>query len=237
MRESRSSRVWLIALAFSLGLSAETAFAQFGACCLPDGSCIETDQFTCHQLGGNFFLEQRCGDVRCGPEVPCQDVKKFKTRCRPDSGKLKIIVVMIDARHSGETLSVVAGPYWLDMVISGQRARYVESGWIGSPEIVLVVPGGCFDPQVVECANPAGKKKCSHEITGLAVANGCDGGGAAGCPDRTGNVVCPESGKECDTDADCTGRTDIAIACSNDTGTPKKKFCRYPSKRLACDCD
>lgn len=188
-------------------------------------------------LGAMHSFGDGGNDCTLPPEIPCDDVKKFKANCRQDSGKLKILVVMTDERHDGEVVSVAAGPYWLDLLVRGQRAKHIDTGWIGEPQITLIRPEECFAPKDVVCKAAAGKKMCSHEITGLAVANNCDDGAAGGCPDRRGDVFCPESGKECVADADCTGRVDVVIACSNDTGNPKKKFCKYPSKRLACDCN
>lgn len=57
-----------------------------GACCLPNGGCIEQDGPWCEEDGGTFFgINTRCRDVQCGvppaPECPgegvCQDIGGF----------------------------------------------------------------------------------------------------------------------------------------------------------------
>jgi len=57
-----------------------------GACCLPNGACIEQDDPCCAEDGGVFFgVNTRCSNVQCGvppaPECPgegvCQDIGGF----------------------------------------------------------------------------------------------------------------------------------------------------------------
>jgi hypothetical protein len=38
-----------------------------GACCLPDGSCVDTDEEDCLEQDGMFYPEATCEDVECDP--------------------------------------------------------------------------------------------------------------------------------------------------------------------------
>src|SRR3972149_5701898 len=57
--------VWLMTPFFLLALGARETFAQFldGACCLPNGNCVEVIATMCASLGGDFQGERTtCAD-------------------------------------------------------------------------------------------------------------------------------------------------------------------------------
>jgi hypothetical protein len=41
-----------------------------GACCLPDGDCVEIDEEECAELGGEFHRGKRCDEIMCTPYHP-----------------------------------------------------------------------------------------------------------------------------------------------------------------------
>jgi len=65
------ARIWIVVGAvFLTGVAAERAWAK--ACCLPDGSCIETTEADCLAQNGVFFESDDCEDVFCGPPGECR---------------------------------------------------------------------------------------------------------------------------------------------------------------------
>lgn len=47
--------------------------AQYGACCLPDGRCFFTSDFTCDHLGGAFHPNEQCSQTNCPSQACCFD--------------------------------------------------------------------------------------------------------------------------------------------------------------------
>ncbi|MCG3129996.1 MAG: hypothetical protein FLDDKLPJ_00743 [Phycisphaerae bacterium] len=46
---------------------------QYGACCLPDGRCYFTSDFTCELLEGTFTQDEQCSEANCPPQACCYD--------------------------------------------------------------------------------------------------------------------------------------------------------------------
>ncbi len=46
---------------------------QYGACCLPDGRCFFTSDFSCEHLEGSFSPDQQCSELNCPPQACCFD--------------------------------------------------------------------------------------------------------------------------------------------------------------------
>ncbi len=166
--------------------------------------------------------------------IPCEDVKKFKTKCNARKGKLVAKVVMTDTSHDGEQVSVRFGESGEDLTLKGKKAKFKEAGWIGEFEVELAQPEGCFEPRPVQCLSAGVKKWCRFEITGgnpTHIPKACE---PEECPNRTGETHCPDSGKECTGDGDCDADpgTAIYLPC---TGHPKE-HCKYSAKRVTCSC-
>jgi len=41
-----------------------------GACCLPSGRCVETDEDSCYDMEGAFYAGETCENVDCGQNEP-----------------------------------------------------------------------------------------------------------------------------------------------------------------------
>lgn len=63
-----------------------------GACCLPDGSCVETDGRTCTGRGGTFFPDRSCDQVEC---------KAPTGACCLEDGSCKDAVTERDCKDGG----------------------------------------------------------------------------------------------------------------------------------------
>jgi hypothetical protein len=87
----------LLVLLFLLVPSPSMGQSLFGGCCLPDASCIQTDQATCAAMGGTFL-----GNVPCDPD-PC--TPPVGACCFPD-GSCRMVVFEACDPH----VSVWLGP-------------------------------------------------------------------------------------------------------------------------------
>ena len=41
-----------------------------GACCLPDGGCLDTDEEECAEYDGEFHRGADCDEIECEPQSP-----------------------------------------------------------------------------------------------------------------------------------------------------------------------
>ena len=70
----RKAIVLAVALVVGVAVSAPSAWAVFGACCKPDGTCRNAvSAGRCDLFEGDFFPDQTCDDIECGDEPFCGD--------------------------------------------------------------------------------------------------------------------------------------------------------------------
>lgn len=92
-----------------------------------------------------------------GGGIPCADTLTFTAMCmsRPGGNGLSVRLVMSDASHDGEQVTITVDGVEHLSTIRGDRARLVLRGVApGSHTVELTEPAGCFAPVIAVC--PAG---------------------------------------------------------------------------------
>ncbi len=82
--------------------------------------------------------------------VPCADIKTLKANCKA-SGKIVAKVVLFDASHDGQTVTVAIDGTPTVVTISGSRAVHRSCCYTGVHTVTLEDPAGCKPAVNVSC--------------------------------------------------------------------------------------
>ena len=96
------------------------------------------------------------------PEVPCEDISQFQTRCRP-GGTVQARVTLTDNSHTGDRVEFTIDDVAYEATVAqNRRALLSLPGFaLGAHTVELTEPPGCFDLVMVMC--PAGFEKGEDE--------------------------------------------------------------------------
>ncbi len=87
--------------------------------------------------------------VGCGGGLTCEDVKKFKAKCKKN--KLKVITVLTSNLHGGEKIGLDINGEPVEVTVAGKKAKLLRKDQSGEFTISMTSPGGCVDPVEVDC--------------------------------------------------------------------------------------
>lgn len=87
--------------------------------------------------------------VSCGGGITCDDVKKFKAKCK--RSKLIVNVIMVDDSHDGESVGIDINGEAVSLEIRGNKAALKRPNQSGPKTVTLTDPAGCFNPRQVDC--------------------------------------------------------------------------------------
>jgi choice-of-anchor B domain-containing protein len=89
--------------------------------------------------------------------IPCEEITQFRTRCRT-GGTIQARIIT-STSYAGEPIGfAIDGDLYETTVGPNGRALLSVSGFgIGSHEVELTEPSGCYDPVTVNCAAGVGK--------------------------------------------------------------------------------
>jgi hypothetical protein len=87
--------------------------------------------------------------------IACNEISRYQARCRP-GGIIQARIILTNTKHTGEPVVFTVDGLQYETTVSRQgRAVVSLSGYaVGSHEVELAVPAGCYDPVMVNC--PAG---------------------------------------------------------------------------------
>jgi len=85
-----------------------------------------------------------------GGEVICEDIKKFKAKCRKN-GTIKVVVKLKDNSHNGDTVTIGIVREAIETVINGKKAKARRCCFNGLQPTSLLKPAQCVDPIMVDC--------------------------------------------------------------------------------------
>jgi hypothetical protein len=89
------------------------------------------------------------------PAIACEDITRFQTRCRP-GGTIQARIILADASHTGDIVEFTIDDVAYETSVGPNRIALLSLGGfnIGSHDVELTEPPGCYDPVTVVC--PAG---------------------------------------------------------------------------------
>lgn len=154
------------------------SWAPDGGCCLPDGTCIDTGQAACSDLGGDWYPDG-CADIVCGEEPPIE--------CRVTGGGVDTTNTWdgsnADGKHwkvsgldrytfggqAGAPTAAQPQPYgeWTHHQQNGPSGNFVfHAGTASAPPGTEIDWIGCSDPGWCVQARPAPAKQIDFEGVG-----------------------------------------------------------------------
>ena len=132
---------------------------ESGACCLPDGSCVELAEPDCLQQGGEFHAGVSCSIVQCPPPVQeCADliVEIIEAYCRNVGAAAPQYQLHVLAEVTNIGTATVTSAIWVDLETPcGDRTNIIHSdlhpGDSTTTEFVVGcgINGGCHDVLVI----------------------------------------------------------------------------------------
>jgi hypothetical protein len=151
----------------------------FGACCLPDGECVETDNFTCADLFGEFQGDGTlCAETECPPgcasECPPEGILENEPVCQDEyvdetNGGCNSVPEVFQPINCGETYCGETGTYfftglsyrdtdWFEFML--EETTVVTWDVVGEfPTLLIFIidlnSGGCDNPLIVSQGGPA----------------------------------------------------------------------------------
>jgi hypothetical protein len=92
------------------------------------------------------------------PGISCEDITRFQARCRP-GGNVQARIILSDASHTGDLVEFTIDDVPYETTVGPNRIALLSlTGFnIGSHDVELTEPPGCYDPVTVTC--PAGLAK------------------------------------------------------------------------------
>ena len=96
------------------------------------------------------------------PAIPCGDISRFQARCRP--GGTVQAKILTTTNHAGDLVEFTVDdiPYETTVAPNGRALVSLPGFNIGTHDVELTEPPGCYPPVVVTC--PAGLGKKSDEF-------------------------------------------------------------------------
>lgn len=193
---------------------------QLGACCLPDGSCVETTGEKCKDAGGEFHPGRRCEDVQCNQPI-------VGACCFEDQGAIRC-----KDGVTREDCDGVHGKFFPGVKCSAVLCDQPVKGACCLPD------GSCKETEAQECKDAGGRffpgescntpvcqvapDRCIYIVNKVKAKQPC-----TVCPVKVGDKIC---GEECRGPQDCRKKIKIKRPCSSGGGG----FCKIAAKLVGC---
>ncbi len=121
-----------------------------GACCAANDTCSVAQESDCLATGGTYQGDgTTCASSSCTAQPVCADIRRLKAQCGSDG--VQVLVVLHNADHSGQTVTVSVNGVQSVLTIAGRLASGNVCCPHGSITVSLVNPGGCVPPVSLNC--------------------------------------------------------------------------------------